>query len=150
MTSPKDYKPLRLMAGDEEDLGVMSACLQDAVAKLGDFAFLPEERRFAFVANRFLWECGGTNLAGPFARVRVGMHFDDVRAAKFQHLRADAADAVVELLSIRFEAGEDGAGAVMLDFAGGGAVRLEVESVNAYMSDISEPWRTRAKPKHED
>ena len=150
MTSLKDYKPLRLMAGDEEDLGVISACLQDAVAKLGDFAFLPDERRFAFVANRFLWECGGASLVGPFARVRVGMHFDDVKAAQFQHLRTDARDAVVELLSIRFEEDEDGAGAIMLDFAGGGVVRLEVESVNAYMSDISDPWRTRAKPKHED
>ena len=150
MASLKDYKPLRLMAGDEEDLGVISACLQDAVAKLGDFAFLPDERRFAFVANRFLWECGGASLAGPFARVRVGMHFDDVKAAQFQHLRTDAKDSVVELLAVRFEAGEDGGGAVMLDFAGGGAVRLEVESVNAYMSDISDPWRARAKPSHED
>ena len=149
MASLKDYKPLRLMAGDEEDLGVMSACLQDAVAKLGDFAFLPRERRFAFVANRFVWESGGAARLGPFARVRVGMHFDDVKSAQFQHLRAEAKDAVVELLAIRFEAGEDGAGAVILDFAGGGAARLEVESVNAYMSDISEPWRTRAKPKHD-
>jgi len=149
LASLKDYKPLRLMAGDEEDLGVISACLQDAVAKLGDFAFLPDQRRFAFVANRFVWESGGMGRVGPFARVRVGMHFDDVKAARFQHLRTDARDAVVELLAIRFEAGEDGAGAVMLDFAGGGAVRLEVESVNAYMSDISEPWRTRARPKHD-
>lgn len=150
MASLKDYKPLRLMAGDEEDLGVLSAVLQDAVAKLGDFAFLPKERRFAFVANRFVWECAADRRAGPFARVRAGTHFDDVKSAKFQHLRTDAKDAVVELLAVRFEAGEDGAGTIVLDFAGGGAVRLEVESVNAYMSDISDPWRTRAKPEHKD
>lgn len=150
MTSLRDYKPLRLMAGDTEDLGVISACLQDAVAKLGDFAFLPEQRRFAFVANRFLWECAASGRAGPFARVRVGAHFEDVTSAQYHHLRTDAKDAVVELLALRFEPGEDGGGAVILDFAGGGAVRLEVESVNAYMSDISEPWRTRAKPKHDD
>lgn len=150
MSSLRDYKPLRLMAGDAEDLGVFSACFQDAVAKLGDFAYLPDQRRFAFVANRFLWECVGPDLSGPFARVRAGAHFDDVVAAQFQHLRTDARDAVVELLSIRFEPGEDGAGRIMLDFAGGAAVRLQVESVNAYMSDISEPWGTRARPKHED
>lgn len=149
MSSLNDYKPLRLMAGDAEDLEVISACLQDAVAKLGDFAWLPAERRFAFVANRFVWECAGDRRAGPFVRVRSGAHFDDVIATKFQHLRTDSKDAVVELLSIRFEAGADGAGEIILDFAGGGAVRLEVESVNAYMSDLSEPWRTRAKPKHE-
>jgi len=149
LASLKDYKPLRLMAGDGEDLGIISTVLQDAVAKLGDFAFLPAERRFAFVANRFVWECAGDRKAGPFVRVRAGVHFDDVKSAQFMHLRTDAKDAVVELLSIRFEAGEDGAGAIVLDFAGGGAVRLEVESINAYMSDISDPWRTRAKPDHE-
>jgi len=150
MASLRDYKPLRLMAGDKDDPSVISTVLQDAVAKIGDFAYLPEARRFAFVTNRFIWECAGRGKAGPFARVRAGVHFDDVKAAQFQHLRNDAKNAVVELLSIRFEAGDDGAGLVLLDFAGGGAVRLEVESINAYLSDISEPWRTRAKPQHKD
>ncbi len=150
MASLKDYKPLRLMAGDGEDLAIISAVLQDAVAKLGDFAYLPEQRRFAFVANRFCWECAADRRHGPFARVRAGVHFDDVKSVKFQNLRSDARDAVVELLAIRFEETEDGTGAIMLDFSGGGAVRLEVESVNAYLSDMSDPWRTRAKPEHEE
>ncbi len=150
MSALKDYKPLRLMAGDEEDLGVISACLQDAVGKLGDMAWLPDERRFVLVVNRFVWECAGERRAGPFVRVRAGLHFDDVKAAQFQHLRTEAKEAVVELLAIRFEAAADGEGVLVLDFAGGGALRLEVESVNAYMSDISEPWRTRAKPIHEE
>jgi hypothetical protein len=138
------------MAGDAEDLKVLSAVLQDAVAKLGDFAFLPAERRFAFVANRFVWENAVDRGAGPFTRVRAGTHFDDVKSAKLQNLKTDAKDAVVELLAVRFEPGEDGAGEIVLDFAGGGAVRLEVESVNAYLSDMSDPWRTRAKPKHDE
>ena len=150
MASLKDYKPLRLMAGDAEDLKVLSAVLQDAVAKLGDFAFLPAERRFAFVANRFVWENAVDRRTGPFTRVRAGTHFDDVKSAKFQNLKTDAKDAVVELLAVRFEPGEDGAGEIVLDFAGGGGVRLAVESVNAYLSDISDPWRTRAKPKHDE
>jgi len=144
----KDYKALRLMAGDKDDLEVISACLQDAVTKVGDFAFIASERRFAFVANRFLWECAIDRKHGPFARVRAGVHFDDVKSVQFQHLRTDAKDAIVEMLSLRFEAGEDGMGAILIDLAGGGAIRLEVESVNAYLSDISEPWRTRSKPDH--
>ena len=150
MASLKDYKPLRLMAGDAEDLGVISACLQDAVAKLGDFAYLPDQRRFAFVTNRFIWEAAGERRSDLYYRVRAGVHFDDVITAKFLNLRSDAKDAVVELLAIRFEAGEDGAGIIAMDFAGGGAVRLEVESVNAYLSDMSDPWRTRAKPEHKE
>ncbi len=150
MASEKDYRPLRLMAGDKQDLDVMSACLQDAVAKLGDVAYIADERRFAFVANRFVWECASNRRIGPFLRVRTGVHFDDVLSAKFQHLRTDASDAVVEILAVRFEPGEDGGGIVQIDLAGGGAVKLEVESVNAYLRDISEPWRTRARPAHEE
>ena len=101
---------------------------------LATFTFLPAERRFVFVANRFAWECVGNRRVGPFARVRAGTHFDDVKSAQFFNLRSDAKDAVVELLSMGFKSGEDGAGEITLDFSGGGAVRLEVESINAYMS----------------
>lgn len=148
MTDLRDYKPLRLIAEDAEDLKVLSACLQDAVIKVGDFAHLPQERRFALVANRFVWECAADRKRGPFARVRTGAHFDDVTAARQQNIRADAKDAVLELLALRFEPGEDGGGAVLLEFSGGGVIRLEVESVNAQLRDLSAPWSTARKPDH--
>ncbi|WP_411818270.1 DUF2948 family protein [Hyphococcus sp. DH-69] len=150
MASLKDYKPLRLMAGDADDLQVISAYLQDAVGKIGDFSYLPEQRRFAFVMNRFLWESAGKRKVGSFARVRAGIHFDDVKSAQYSRLKTDTKDAVIELLSIRFSAKDDGAGVIDLDFAGGGGIRLDVESVNCFMSDISDPWRTRAKPAHDE
>lgn len=144
-----EYKPLRLMAADADDLQVISACLQDAVLKVGDFAYIPQERRFAFVANRFLWELAGESRGALFWRTRVGAHFDDVRAAKQMNIRSDAKDAVVELLAVRFEPTGDGTGVITLSFAGGGAIRLEVESINCELRDISQPWRTRAKPAHD-
>lgn len=150
MTDLRNYRSLRLLAADEEDLKVISACLQDAVAKVGDFAWLPGERRFAFVANRFLWEAGGDKRVGPFWRTRVGAHFGDVREVKRQNIRSAPKDAVVELLAIRFEPAEAGAGAVLLDFAGGGVIRLDVDAINAEMHDLSEPWRTQSKPAHSD
>lgn len=149
MSVLKDYRPLRFIAGDAEDLQVISSVLQDAVAKIGDFAHLPAQRRFAFVANRFVWEKAADRARGPFARVRTGCHFDDVLSVRQMNMRVDARDGVVELLAIRFEPGEEGAGTVILDFAGGGAIRLDVESVNAQLSDISAPWATRSRPAHE-
>lgn len=149
MTGLEGWKPLRLVAEDADDLSAMSAVLQDAVIKIGDFAHLPRQRRFAFVANRFLWEAAGDAKRGPFARVRTGCHFDDVIAVRHARLRLGSADAVVELLAVRFTPGEDGTGVVTFDFAGGGAIRLEVESVNAGLADISAPWMTRMKPEHE-
>ena len=149
MTGLADYRPLRLMAEDAEDLKVMSTVLQDAVARIGDFAHAPEKRRFAFVANRFVWECAPDRKSGPFARVRSGCHFEDVLAVRQTNLRIDAKDGVVELLAIRFDPTTEGAGAVTLDFAGGGAIRLDVDSVNAFLADIGSPWPARSRPEHE-
>ncbi len=144
----KSYEPLRLAAEDENDLQVMSAVLQDAVAKVGDFAHLPAERRFAFVANRFLWEDAATRKRGPFGRVRAGVHFDDVLSVKAKAVRMDAGEAVVSILAVQFEPGEDGTGTVTLELSGGGAIALEVECLNAKLADLTEPWAARAKPQH--
>lgn len=149
MSTLSEYKPLRLLAADADDLQVISACLQDAVLKVGDFAYIPNERRFAFVANRFLWELADDTKGALFWRTRVGSHFDDVKAVKQLNIRADAKDGVLELLALRFEPMGDGTGVITFDFAGGGAIRLDVESINCEMRDISQPWRTRAKPAHE-
>lgn len=149
MAGIHDFKPLRLTIEDADDLKILSTVLQDAIAKVGDFAQLPKQRRFAFVANRFVWEVAADKKRGPFVRVRSGCHFDDVLSVKQMNLRPDAKDGVLDLLAIRFEPSSDGAGVVTLDFAGGGSIRLEVESLNAQLADISAPWLTQAKPEHE-
>ena len=48
-----DAPPLRLLAQDADDLAVLSAALQDAVAKIGDIAFEPSARRLTVAFNRF-------------------------------------------------------------------------------------------------
>ncbi|MBB4657860.1 DUF2948 family protein [Parvularcula dongshanensis] len=146
--TPKGYTPLALLAADAEDLQVVSAVLQDAVAKVGDMAYLPARRRFAFVANRFVWEEGASKTKGPFTRVRAGIHFDDVTAVRKLNLDTSDPGAVVDVLCVAYEGGEDG-GTVTITLAGGGAVALDVEAINATAEDISEPWRTQSKPDHE-
>ncbi|WOI53782.1 DUF2948 family protein [Parvularcula sp. LCG005] len=144
----KNYKPLALMAADREDLDVVSAVLQDSVAKVGDVAFLPDQRRFALVANRFVWEEGANKTKGPFTRVRVGVHFDDVLSVRTKSVRLDAKSAIVDILSVTYHGGEDG-GTITLTLAGGGIVALAVDAINVTVRDISEPWRTQSKPDHE-
>ncbi len=144
----KNYKPLRLIAADSEDVDVLSACLQDAVMKVGEMTFLPAERRFAFVANRFVWEEQQVRHHGPFVRVRTGVHFDDVISVKARHIRQDAKSAIVDLLAVRYQEAENGSATILLEFAGGGEIALGVEGVNAVVTDISEPWRTQSKPEH--
>ncbi|MBV5335567.1 DUF2948 family protein, partial [bacterium] len=50
-------KPIKLRAEDEEDLAVISACLQDAILPVAEMCFERAARRFVLVANRFKWEC---------------------------------------------------------------------------------------------
>lgn len=146
----KGYTPLALLAADEEDLRVVSAVFQDAVTKTGELAYLPAARRFAMVANRFVWEEGASKKHGPFARARAGLHFDDVRAARLRGLDLSAHEAVIVLLSVGFEPdGEEGAGTITLTFAGGGEVALDVDAINATAQDLYGPWRTRSRPDHE-
>lgn len=147
MVSLRKYKPLHLVAADGDDINSMSSCLQDSVMKIGDFAYLPKQRRFACVANRFVWEVSVKRKGGPFARVRSGLYFDDVLSVKQQNIRHDASEAIVSLLAIRHEAGE-ASDFITLEFSGGGIIRMEVEAINAHLDDISEPWQTKNRPEH--
>jgi hypothetical protein len=47
-----------------------------------------------------------------------------------------------------FEPAEEPSGVLTLLFAGGGAIRLEVECIEAELRDLGAAWRTRLKPEH--
>lgn len=148
--SINNYEPLGLIAADTDDLQVVSAVMQDAVAKVGEMAFLPRARRFALLANRFVWEEGATKERGPWHRVRTGLHFEDVARVRTKALDLGNKGAVVSILAVAFEPdGEEGAGTITLSLGGGGAIALDVESINAAAEDLSPPWRTQNRPDHE-
>jgi hypothetical protein len=140
---------LTLAAEDAADLEIISARLQDAVAQMKDLVYLPKKRRFAAVFNRFQWE--SDERKGDL-RIRSGLHFEGVLGVKSHMLKRGAPDAVVELLAIRFEpkGAEDPGGTVELVFAGGGALKLDVEMIDASLTDLGSVWAARGRPHHED
>jgi hypothetical protein len=144
-------EPLKLVALDEEDLAVLSAHAQDAVLKVGDIAYRPAERRFALAINRFVWVAAAK--AGRRRRYnerrRTVLHFDRVLSVKYTRLKRSVPDAVLSLLAIRFEPIDPPAGLIILTFAGGGAIRLAVECIEAYLTDLGAVWSTRAIPAHD-
>jgi len=139
---------MTLAAADAEDLEILSARLQDAVGKLQDFVWLPKQRRFAALVNRYRWEEGPKNNG---SRVRAGLHFDGVLKVESRNIKRGAPDAVVDLLAIAFigNGGEDPGGVIELQLAGGGAFRLTVECIDAQLSDLTGPWAAIAKPVHD-
>jgi hypothetical protein len=136
---------LKLAAADAEDLQILSVRLQDAVGQLKNFTWLPKKRRFAAMVNRLQWEDGGKT------RVRAGLHFDGVLKVLSSQVKLGAGDAVVSILALRFEpaGGEDPGGIIEIVLAGGGAIRLTVECIDAELSDVTESWAARGRPDHE-
>jgi hypothetical protein len=139
---------LKLIALDPEDLKVLSCHLQDAVIRVGEMAYLKQEMRFAAIANRFDWEQAAKLNDATYRRRRSGLRFERVRSAKLQGIDLAQKNAVLELLAVTFEPGEEPSGVLTLLFAGGGAIRLEVECIEAELRDLGAAWRTRVKPEH--
>ena len=138
---------LRLLARDEEDLNVVSTYLQDAVFRLGDAAWLSRSHRFAIMVNRYCWE--GDAEHGDCMRVRTGLLFNSVLKVLVHNLGQQDRKAVHELLAIHFVPGSDGAGQIDLHLAGGGCIRLDVECIDAVLSDLADPWPAKARPTHD-
>jgi hypothetical protein len=144
-----DPDQLRVAAIDEEDLAVVSAYVQDAVLKVGDMVFLPREHRFALAMNRFIWEKAIDGKRPDYERRRAALTFDRVLKVQTAGIDRSKPDAVLELLAVRFTVGDNPAGIVELIFAGGGAVRLNVEVIEARLADLGAAWATKARPNHE-
>jgi hypothetical protein len=139
---------VKLKAADAEDLEIISARVQDAVGRLRDFVWLPKERRFAMLLNRFRWE----EPKGNGTRVQAALRFDGVTNVQSNSIKRGAPDAIISVLAIRFtQAGEgDPGGVIELTLAGGGAFRLTVECIDAELTDLTRPWSARGKPDHKD
>jgi hypothetical protein len=142
-----DAPALKLLAQDADDLAVISAALQDAVAKIGDIRWDASARTLTLACNRFRWEAAGPKKG---ERIRSALQLGDVTGVQARKLRRDAKGAVVELLSVAFEPGEAPGGAVLLTFAGGGDLKVSVDCLDVILADVSQAWSTPRRPGHAD
>lgn len=141
-------RPARLLARDVEDLRVVSALLQDAALLLGDMGWRRPQRRFALVANRYRWE-----EPDALERVRVGVHFDGVLAARVRGVDLGQKSRPVALLALDFspsEAPEDPGGVVRLTLSGQAEIALDVDALEVVFQDLTRPWRAKRRPAHPD
>lgn len=133
-------EPLRLLAEDADDLQIMSAALQDAIVHPAEIVWDRRGRTLTIELSRFCWECGGT-------RVRAAMQFGDVLSVQSRRLpRGEGVP--LELLAMDFLPLDAPGGVVVLMFAAGGDLKIEVECLDAVVTDLSERWPARAAPAH--
>ena len=145
--APDDRAALKLRAEDGEDLAVISACLQDALVSVRDLAYVLEDHTFLLVANRFRWEGGLGPAPGEAGHQRTlcGVTFGEVSAVSYSGFRRSEDGRILSLLAIR-----PASGAILLEFSGGAAIRLEVARILCHATDIGEPWPTPWQPRHDD
>ena len=103
--TPVAMEPLKLIALDEEDLSVVSSLLQDAVLRVADMTYVPAQRRFAAVLNRFDWEKAVKegDKTKDFRRRRAALRFDRVFGAQLKNVKPRVGDRVMSLLAVSFE-----------------------------------------------
>ena len=130
-------RPLNLGAVDAEDLKVISSLCQDAVFPITELSFA--RRRFAVLLNRFRWEEAGRARHAP-ERVQSVLKIEDVLTVSSQGIDRNDHDTILSLLTVTFEPEEDGMGTVLLTLSGDGALRLEVETLNVEMRDVTRPY----------
>ncbi len=140
---------LKLAALDQEDLQVLSAHLQDAVLTVADIRYLPKEKKAIFVVDRFVWDKETDRRSKKHERRRSALAFAQVNAMKAQNIRQDAKGAVLELLAVTFKPGKEPSGQIELAFAGGASLNLDVECIEAQLSDLGAAWSTPNLPQHD-
>lgn len=138
---------LRLSARDEEDLGVIAACLQDARIPVREMCFCAGEGRFMGAFVRFQRE----RLPDPTAcegltQTRAVLVFHRVVAARHRGLDAMDDGAELELLTIVAAAPADAPIEITLLFAGGAAIRLHVNAIDCRLEDFGDAWPSTVTP----
>jgi hypothetical protein len=139
---------LKLTALDAQDLEILSAHTQDSVVRAGDMQFLPRQQKFILTLSRFDWE--HALESGGLKRRRSVLQFTRVQAVKVKAIPQGEADVALDLLSFGFEAGDEPSGVIVLNFAGGGTIRLQVECIEAQLADMAAAWAAHSLPAHSE
>jgi hypothetical protein len=133
--------PLKLRATDAEDLQVISAVLQDAIAPVCDMLYQPDEKTFIMVVHRRMHEakpdpcveriCCAVNLRGV---AQVLTHDIDL------HQR----DRMLDLLAVIPDGNH-----IDFIFAGHACIRVVVSEWAMTLEDFGEAWPAFSSPCHE-
>lgn len=126
---------LKFVALDREDLEVVSTHLQDAMVRVADVIWRPQERRLVIPLDRFDW-IAASNSGSTSERQPAALRFERVNALKCRNIDPKAKEVVLNLLAVDFVETDPPGGTVTLFFADDSALRLEVECLECELADL--------------
>ena len=146
---------LKLVALDKDDIEVVSAHVQDARVGVAEIFWQPRDHRFLMVLNRFDWMAAvdarpeiAPVTKVDYRRCRTALRFERVLACKCRGIDPANKAAQLNLLAVEFAERDAPAGVVTLTFSGGGVIRLEVECLEAELTDLGEVSAAALRPNH--
>jgi len=144
-----DRKNLKLNAISDEDLNVVSAHLQDSIAQVKDIVHLKKNRIFLVQFNRFMWEDIEKGVFRRNKRVISVLKFENVISVYSKNLNQKNKDRFLDFLAIETKLLSDKSYEIKLNFAGDILIKINSEVIECFLEDISDPWETKNKPKHD-
>ena len=135
---------LKLIAQDEEQLTIISSLTQDSIIKTNEMGYDNKTKRFALLMNRYRHE-----EEDP-SRIRCAIHFDYADTVKSIGIEKQSNDDILVLLAIRFESKVKPSGSIFLEFSNNKSITIDVESIEAFLTDMGDSWKIRNKPVHEE
>ena len=135
---------LKLIAQDDEQLTILSSLAQDSIIKSNEMGYDKKNKRFALLMNRYRHEEDNPS------RIRTAIHFDYVNSVKSVGIDKQSEDDILVLLAIRFENKSKPSGLIFLEFSNNKSISFDVESIEAFLTDMGEPWKIPKKPVHDE
>ena len=133
-------KPLKLRAKDDEDVQVVSAILQDAIAPLSDITYNPDAKNFIMVVHRLRREAAQEGLE----RVCCAVNVQGVVQTQSQGIDQAHQARILDLLAVIPEKQS-----LTFIFAGNAQIRLQLENWSMIIEDFGAPWPAQCSPCHD-
>ncbi len=143
-----EAKNLKLIAKTEEDLRVVSAHLQDAIANISDIANLKKNKIFLMQLNRFMWEDVEKGVFRKNKRIRTILKFENVIKVHSKNINQLKGNKFLDFLTIETNQMIDNNYEMKIVFAGDSIIKIIAEVIEVTLDDQGEAWDTKNIPKH--
>ena len=148
----ENYKKLSLVAQNEEDLVVISTLCQDSIIKVANIKWAKKSKRFYLLINRFCWELNDLSKKKSSNMLRINslISFNSVLSVKSAGIQQNNNSDITSLLTINYNFFNFEKQAIDLIFSGNSQISLNIECIDVFLKDISEPFEgtTSKQPKH--
>ena len=139
---------LKLVGKNEEDLKIISVCLQDSIVIIKDIVFLKKNRTFIMILNRFMWEDVEKGVFRQNKRVRCALKFEEVIKVQSKNINQKNKNKPLEYLAIRRSLIFDNIFKIKIFFSGGGIITIISEVIEVTMNDLGKSWNVKYFPAH--